>query len=101
MSAPSYKENDPKGWCGDIQRGAALGRPTVQPFETPKGKLYLRRVYLDNGGYDTNGTYFGHGEPLYWVASEDCELDYMLRAKSRRAAKEQILEKYPDARFFQ
>lgn len=75
MSAPSYKENDPKGWCGDIQRGAALGRPTVQPFE--------------------------HGEPLYWVASEDCELDYMLRAKSRRAAKEQILEEYPDARFFQ
>src|SRR5690606_26966366 len=27
--APSYSTNDPKGWCGDPRRGAAMGRPSV------------------------------------------------------------------------
>ena len=25
---PDYTTNDPKGWCGDPARGAALGRPS-------------------------------------------------------------------------
>jgi hypothetical protein len=68
------------------------------------GKLYLRRVRLDSGGYDSNGTYFGLGEPLWWCAcpddAEGYEIDYMLRAPNREAAKGKVREKYPLARFF-
>jgi hypothetical protein len=32
---PSYKTHDPKGWCGDPQRGAALGRHAHKPADTP------------------------------------------------------------------
>ena len=69
------------------------------------GKITLRRIYLDNGGYDTNGTYWGWGDPLYWYACEDGEIDGMLRATSaydskvsRADARRQVLEMYPDAK---
>jgi hypothetical protein len=100
---PDYSTNDPKGWCGDSRRGAAMGRPTIQ--DAPQdfsGKLALRRVRL-NGDYDSNGTYFGGGYgtlPLYWVASEDGEIDYMLRARDRVDAKAKVVVKYPQARFY-
>jgi hypothetical protein len=98
---PSYKANDPKGWGGDPARGAALGRPTIQDAGAEfAGVLRLRRVYLDGGGYDSNGTYFGTGDPLYWAASDDGDIDYMLRAKGREEARREVLRRYPKARFF-
>jgi len=98
----SYKTHDPKGWCGDPKRGAALGRstwnePTEGSFAKP---LVLRHVPLDSGGYDPNGTYFGHGERLYWVASADGAIDYVIRAPNRQAARAAVLEEHPKARFF-
>ena len=94
---PDYKTHDPKGWCGNPSRGAALGRPTVKGDSQYEGRLSLRRVYL-SGGYDSNGTYFGDGEPLYWYASEDTTIDGMLRAITRRKARAQVLELYPNAK---
>lgn len=100
----SYKDNDPKGWCGDITRGAALGRGTKRGDVLYSGKMHLRRVYLDNGGYDCNGTYFGHGAPLFWYAAEgekpEDTIDGIIRAKDRAAAKEKISDEYPDAKFY-
>ncbi len=95
---PSYSENDPKGWCGDPRRGAAMGRPTVAGDSSYSGRVYLRRVYLDQGGYDKNGTYFGHADPLYWCVSEDGTIDRMLRGHDRNDARSQVLEWYPKAR---
>jgi len=104
-SKPSYSDRDPKGWGGDPRRGAAMGRGTWAGPADFSGRITLRRVHLDNGGYDTNGTYFGHGDPLYWYASDDGEIDGMLRAapaydtkKSRADARRQVLEMYPDAK---
>lgn len=82
---PDYSTHDPKGWCGDPKRGAALGRPTIQKGckETFKGKVYLRRIRLTVDGYDCNGTYFGYGwHTLYWCAvkTDTHEIDFMLRA---------------------
>lgn len=96
---PDYSTHDPKGWCGNPSRGAALGRPTV--MDAPKdfsGRLFVSRVRLDSGGYDKNGTYFGAGPPLYWVASEDGDIDFMLRANSREDARESALREYPNAK---
>lgn len=100
MNKPSYQTNDPKGWCGDIKRGAALGRPTIAGDSSFAGKLYLRHITLDSGGYDRNGTYFGHGARLFWCSDADGNVDRMLRAPNRDAAKSQILELYPQAKFF-
>ena len=96
----SYKTNDPKGWCGDPKRGAAMGRCAIH--DEPKeyeGKLYLRRVRM-NGAYDTNGTYFGVGDPLYWYSNEDGTIDSVTRATSRSLAKRFIRTVYPKVRFF-
>lgn len=98
---PSYKTNDPKGWCGDPKRGAAMGR--YSKFEAPKEasvKLVLQRVQLDSGGYDSNGTYFGSGDPLYWYASEDYSIESQIRAHDRNEAKEKIRGRFPNARFY-
>lgn len=96
-----YKHNDPRGWCGDPKRGAALGRHSDHA-ENPaswEGKLYVSRVYLDNGGYDPNGTYFGHGEPLFWVRDAEYVVDYMIRARNRLLALGQVAKEYPKATF--
>ena len=95
---PDYSVNDPKGWCGDPRRGAALGRPTVEGPSDYAGAVCLRRVRLCPGGYDTNGTYFGTGVPLYWYATDDLSIDGMLRADDRASARAQVLEKYPSAK---
>ena len=97
---PDYTTNDPKGWCGDPRRGAAMGRAAIH--DAPKsftGRIYLRRTYLNSDGYDTNGTYFGHGiQPLYWYASECGEIDAMIRTNSRTDARAFVLNIYPNAK---
>jgi hypothetical protein len=97
---PDYKTRDPKGWCGNPARGAALGRANLYGDSEFAGKLTLRRVYLNSGGYDSLGTYWGHGTPLYWYASDDGTVDGVVRARSRVAAKDEIREDYPNARFW-
>lgn len=96
---PDYNRNDPKGWCGDPRRGAALGRPTIQDEPKDyKGRLFLWHIRLDVGGYDKNGTYFGSGKRLYWCANEEGTVDYMLRADDRANARVEVLRYYPKAK---
>lgn len=98
-TTPSYKTHDPLGWCGNPSRGAALGRPHV--MDAPRdfeGRLFVSRVRIDSGGYDKNGTYFGLGGPLYWIASADGDIDFMRRAGSREEARQLALKEYPKAK---
>ena len=116
---PDYAKNDPKGWCGDPKRGAALGRPTRtlagSQCAFPEialcmdercarcgftDRLALRRVRLDAGGYDQLGTYWGDSPTtkLYWYASDDNRIDGTLRARDRSAAREVLLARYPRAK---
>lgn len=96
---PSYKTNDPKGWGGDPKRGAAVGRG--QFTGTYDGKpITLICVPLDSGGYDKNGTYWGIGNPLYWAASQDGNIDMTFRAIDRNDAKKHVRSKYPEAIFY-
>lgn len=90
---PDYKTNDPRGWCGDPKRGAALGRPTI--LGQPEGHIVLRRVVIDQGGYDFNGTYFGHGQYLYWYADTGGNVDAMERAEDYDEALQIVREAYP------
>lgn len=97
MIALDYSRNDQRGWGGDPKRGAAMGRNSDHEPGFA-GKLYLRRVHLNSGGYDRNGTYFGVGAPLYWVASECGSVDYVFRCSGDRAsARFCVLQDYPKA----
>ena len=96
----TYKRYDPKGWCGDPTRGAALGRnqidePNDETFDEP---MILKRVPLNRGGYDPNGTYYGTGTPLYWLASSDGNIDRTFRAEDDREALDHAAELYPEAK---
>lgn len=97
---PSYKLHDPLGWCGDPKRGAAMGRYSYHAEDKAAytGKLHIRRIRLVDGDYDLNGTYFGGGVPLYWCASPDNTIDFMLRAKDRFGACQQVRAQYPNAK---
>lgn len=101
-AVPDYKKHDPRGWCGDPSRGAALGRPTIKA--APKEAqlvLTVRRVHLDGGGYDANGTYFGRDKPLYNVAGTSDlgdDVDYMIRETCDENAEIQAEWDYPNAK---
>lgn len=96
MSQDNYKVNDPKGWCGDPKRGAALGRVSLHVADYV-GFLSVSRVRLNRDGYDRLGTYFGIGNPLYWVHSKDCSVDYVIRATNRSTAVRAVRQGYPAA----
>lgn len=63
-----------------------------------RNNVSLRRVYLDRGGYDSNGRYFGIGDPLYIYSSEDMEIRDWVRARSRAEARAAVLRLHPDAK---
>lgn len=70
--------------------GAPMGRRAIG---LPNGRVRLVRVYLDSGGYDNGGAYWGIGKPLYMATNlplndGDSEYTDFVRANSRREAAE-------------
>jgi hypothetical protein len=80
--------------------GAPMGRYTGPNYlETSAGRLYLRRIRLNSGGYDAGGAYWGIGAPLWYAEDQDGNSQFF-RAASREAAKAEIVANWPDARFY-
>lgn len=76
-----------------------MGRVSVcLPVKGPK--VQLGKMAINRGGYDCRGAYWGIGQPLYWAADETGQIDWYFRAANRDAAKAQVRERYPDARFY-
>lgn len=102
MSKPDYSIRDPKGWMGDPRRGSAMGRPLVRGHDASHdGRIFIRRVAINAGGYDCNGTYFGHSpnsERLYWVATLDNLIDYVEWAPDRSVVEEAVRKAWPLAK---
>ena len=92
-----YKANDPKGWGGDPKRGAALGRPSRKGDANHAGTILVREVQVSEDGYDTLGTYWGKGTPLYWYASEDGSIEGTERAPCASDALAAVAQLYPRA----
>lgn len=84
----------------NLSRGTPMGRYTGPDFlDCDAGRIYLRRVPLDRGGYDRGGAYWGIGAPL-WEAL-DCDGNgRIFRAASRDKAKAAILADFPNAKFY-
>lgn len=68
--------------------GAPMGRGAEAPLV---GKVRMRRVRLDSGGYDPGGAYFGTGAPLYYVSGDESGYVYV-RGASRKWAKDILIE---------
>lgn len=80
--------------------GAPMGRRTVPDFlDADAGRIYLRRVAINSGGYDRGGAYWGIGQPL-WLAQDQDGSCRIFRAASRNAAKAAIMADFEGARFY-
>lgn len=66
--------------------GAPMGRRDYG--NTPENGIRLFRVYLDAGGYDNGGAYWGLGMPLYCAEKDDYQR--FIRAASRKEAAEKL-----------
>jgi hypothetical protein len=101
MTLYDYTLHGPKGWMGDPSRGASLGRGEYRGHGTDyAGPISIREVALNREGYDRLGAYFGwpgNRDLLYWVASSDCLIDYVLWAPSRSAVEAKVRDEWPQA----
>jgi hypothetical protein len=87
--------------------GAPMGRRSSQGDPDAPYKVRLSRVYLDSGGYDSGGAYWGCGAPLYQALGEVpddpegfAQVEQYTRADNREHAKRIIRMLYPAARFY-
>lgn len=51
------------------QYGAPMGRPGFGHGAQPTTPFELRKIRLNQGGYDDGGAYWGTGAPLYWYCA--------------------------------
>jgi hypothetical protein len=63
-------------------------------------KFQLYRVYLNGGGYDRRGAYWGVGDKLYYYSDDSGRIDGHVRAHDRAAAKEAVRKLHPGATFY-
>lgn len=113
-------------WVAGLEAKLANARERLETAERasadPAPRFYLRRVRLDSGGYDSGGSYWGHGGALFEAFTADgCEFQVLriwpddlraavledprivmlpARKREREAAKHAVREAYPTARFF-
>jgi hypothetical protein len=73
---------------GGSKYGAWMGRKSDLPHDST-GPLTIRKVPLDEGGYDSGGAYWGDPDDLYVATDEDGYTAYV-RAKSIAAARAQF-----------
>lgn len=67
-----------------------MSKPQLRRFS-------LRREYLNMGGYDSGGQYWGQGEPLYRYDSDDMVDWGHLRALTRLTAIQKLRSLHPEA----
>lgn len=80
--------------------GAPMGRRTGPAYLcSAAGRVHLRRVPLDAGGYDRGGAYWGAGQAL-WCAQDRHGNTVILRASTREACRAKLRDMFGALRFF-
>jgi len=82
----------------------ARSAPTPEPEPIRQRRTFaIQRVRLNTEGYDSQGAYWGVGEPLYvavGTASSQTGVTLWVRARDREGAKRQVKQAYPGAQFY-
>jgi hypothetical protein len=63
--------------------------------ETYSGRVHVKRVPLNQGGYTSCGCYFGTGSPLYNIWDDEGIDDEYVRAQDREDALWRARRRYP------
>lgn len=63
-------------------------------------KISLRKIRLNPQGCDSEGCYWGHDAPLWYVYNESNNETSHIRAANREIAKQKILKELPNAKFY-
>lgn len=93
----------------NCQFGAPMGRGEAHAADAQAPiKFRLSRVYINSGGYDRGGAYWGHSRPLYQAEAEaptqyaygNDVVTFYLRAFDREDAKAKVRIRYPNATFY-
>lgn len=66
-------------------RGAPMGRRDSPALSEAPRSVRLFRLWLDRGGYDDGGAYWGHGETLYCAQDDEGNRQFV-RARTRAKA---------------
>lgn len=72
--------------------GAPMGR--AEKHQEPEGKLTVRQVHLDNGGYDSGGAYWGLPNNLHLVEDESGEYQAFERGTPTQVC-QKLREEHP------
>lgn len=93
----------------NCSRGAPMGRIDQHnwPASEEPAKFFLQAMPMIDGAYDKGGAYWGCGSRetgwMYRAYSADFEdgvVEIFLRANSREAAKDLVIQDYPNATFY-
>lgn len=80
--------------------GAPMGRHSFGTLENVKPRsLYVRKIYLNSGGYDSGGAYWGarpRGASLYWLTDGGGYSQFVDASCRERALIEAGAGEYPD-----
>lgn len=79
--------------------GAPMGRRSITDNQSAKVRLF--RIIPVDGDYDRGGAYWGFGprvNPLFCAMGDGFE--YYLRADNHAEAKAELLDAYPDLKFY-
>jgi hypothetical protein len=63
-------------------------------------RVSVSRVYLNGGGYDRTGEYFGVGAPLFHAFNDSDTINFHVRAYDRADAVAEVRRRYPGSIFF-
>jgi hypothetical protein len=88
---------------GYTQYGAQMGRSYTAEYSVPEdysGKLHIRRVRLDSGGYDKGGAYWGHDAPLWCIWGDSEDGADVLTSYRRASSRDAVKAMFPNARFY-
>ena len=94
-------------------RGAPMGRFSEHAEDTQyPGKFNVASLPMVDGAYDKGGAYWGVGSHQHGfmyrafcleydeINERDFLVDWFFRARDREHAKQQVLARYPNARFY-
>ena len=88
----------PEKLCkGYSYRGADMGRPNHVSEPKAAVKFHLRKMPLSDG-YDKGGAYWGWPDDMWHAWGEEQEMFF--RAPDRQGAKAEVLDMFPDAKFY-